>query len=171
MRRDVGVPCEAGFSMIEVLIAAAMLLIVALGVLPLFTQAMVNNTAGAESTRVANHARTRAEEFLQYPFNSASLLVPAGVTEREIDDYYAREEEAWFAGTVSDAASAGHDPLFTRTTTIRQFNVQDLTTPLDGGAPPGAVHVKEITVEIEGTRSAGPLGAGKRIAVRVHKSQ
>ncbi|HSL83576.1 MAG TPA: hypothetical protein VLF66_12445, partial [Thermoanaerobaculia bacterium] len=66
-------------------------------------------------------------------------------------------------------AEAGDVALFTRTTTVRQFRVNDLTAPLDGGEP---AHLKEITVAVEGSRESGHVfGAGKVIAVRVFKSQ
>ena len=41
---------ERGFSVVEALVAAAIILVIASGVLPMFTRAMVNNVAGNEST-------------------------------------------------------------------------------------------------------------------------
>ena len=46
----------------------------------------------------------------------------------------------------------------------------DLTAPLADTAPPANVHLKEITVTVQSTRS-GPLGVGKAITVRHFKSQ
>ena len=60
--------------------------------------------------------------------------------------------------------------IWTRTTTIRQFSVTDLTAPLADTAPAANVHLKEITVAVESARG-GPLGVGKRITVRLFKSQ
>lgn len=157
---------ERGFSLIEVLIAGVILMVIALGMVPLFTRAIASNVSGFSYTEVSNFARSRAEEFLQYPFNSPRLTVAAGDEALEIEDFYSEREDRW-----QETLDAGDTALFTRTTTIRQFGVTDLTNPLDGGVPPGAVHLKEITVEVEGIGLAGSLGTGKMIAVRVLKSQ
>ena len=154
-----------GFSLVEVLIASALLLIMATGILPLFTRSIVSNAEGYNHTQVANAARSRGEEFFQLPFNSEPLTLLAG-TERLYDEYYSKQNRVWIDGTVP----AGETALFTRTTTIRQYNVNDPATPLVSTAPPTTVHLKEIVVRVQSTR-VGPLGVGKQIAVRLLKSQ
>ena len=68
-RRPRDLPGRArGFTLVEVLIAAAILLVVALGILPLFMRSIVSNMEGSDHTQVANAARARAEEFFQLPF-------------------------------------------------------------------------------------------------------
>lgn len=157
---------EGGFSLIEVLVAALILGIIALGLVPLYTRAIRSNFEGFDYTRVSNFAKSRAESYLELPFNSAALTVPGGLKELTVTDYYSTNDHAWVA-----TLAAGDEALFTRTTTVRQFSVGDITDPLDGGKPPEVVHLKEITVAIQGNRSGGPLGTGKSIAVRVFKSQ
>ncbi len=49
---------EQGFSLVEVLIAAAIFLVVALGIVPLFAQAIVNNRSGADYTTATNLAKS-----------------------------------------------------------------------------------------------------------------
>jgi hypothetical protein len=115
---------------------------------------------------VSNFAKSRAEEFLQYPFNSASLTIAGGNTEREVEDFFSDQTHEWV-----DVLPDGEHALFTRTTTVRQFGIADLEDPLDGGTPLEAVHIKEITVTVEGRGLPGSLGTGKVISVRVMKSQ
>jgi len=167
---------QAGFSLIEGLIAALIALIIILGVLPLFALALRSNLSGAESTSVANLAQARAEEYYQYPFNdSPELTIPVGSDQLVVDEVWTREDDGWIAGTEASALADGKTPIWTRRTRVRQFNVNDLLAgegPLDGGADPQQVQLKEIEVAVAGTRQAGnPLGGGKALTVRVYKSQ
>jgi len=160
-------PGGAGFSMIEVMVAAAILLVIALGLVPLYTRSIRSNVEGFDYTQVSNFAKSRAEEYLQFPFSSTPLQVPGGATELQSQDFYSAADHEWV-----DTLTAGDVALFTRTTTVRQFSTGDVSTPLDGNAPPEVVHLKEITVEVEGSRAGGSaLGPGKTISVRVLKSQ
>lgn len=160
-----------GFSLIEVLVAAAILLVIALGTVPLFTRAMIANRSGSDSNRVANFTADRAEEFYQYPFGSEALTIAPGDTQRVYDEYFSKQDDRWQPGTAASAPT-GKTPLWSRTTTIRQFNVNDLSMPLDGGALLGEVQIKEIVVSVQAIRASGnPLGPGKRLAVRVYKAE
>jgi len=157
----------SGFSMIEVLVAALILVVIALGLVPLYSRAIRSNVEGFDYTQVSNSAKSRAEEFLQYAFNGEPLTLEDGKTEREYLDYYSAAQHEWVDTAPTDGS------LFTRTTTIRQFSVRDTNTPIPGGTTfSDAVHLKEITVEVEGTRAAeSVLGPGKTIMVRVFKAQ
>lgn len=160
----------AGFTLIEGLISAAILLAIAVGLMPLFTRAMINNQAGADFTQITNAARDRLEEFSQLPFTSEQLTLQAG-TERTYDEYFSQADKIWKDGTEADASAAGDQVLVTRVTTVRQFNVNDLETPLDSIAPPGSVQLKEITVVASLTRLGGPFGPGKQHTARLLKSR
>ncbi len=157
---------DGGFSLVEVLVASVILLVISLGMVPLFTRSITSNVEGFESTEVANHAKSRAEEFLQYDFNAPSLTLAVGNDAREIVDYYADQAGDWV-----DTVPAADVALFTRTTRVRQFSFSDLTTPLEGGTPLDAVHLKEIMVTIQGAGVGGSFGTDKQISVRVFKSQ
>lgn len=168
----------AGFSIVEVLIAAVIVLVIALGIVPLFTQAMAANVSGNDSTQVSNFARSRAEQFYQLEFNHPDLTIDAGNV-KTFDDYYSAATRTWVVG----APTAGDPALWLRTTNIRQYSVEAITDdPVDdrvlqlaealpGDADPGTVHFKEIEVLVESTREAGVLGPGRRIAVRLLKTQ
>lgn len=158
---------KGGFALVEVLVASVILLVIALGLIPLYTRSMQNNQQGFDYTKVSNFAKSRAEQYLQLPFDDPLLTVAGGTTETAVDDFYSQQKEEWVPGLGS-----GDLALFTRTTTVRQFSIGDLTTPLDGNALPEAVHLKEITVSVRGNRAAvSGFGPGKTIAVRVFKSQ
>lgn len=163
----------AGFSLIEVLVAGLILLVIALGLIPLYTRSIRSNVEGFDYTHVSNFAKSRAEELIQLPFNSARLTVPPGSEELAVCECYSPEQDRWIEEADCPATGSTCDvTLFTRTTTVRQFGVTDVTNPLPGDAPPEAVHLKEITVAVEGSREAGHvLGPGKNIAVRMLKSQ
>ena len=164
---------EQGFSLIEVLIAAGILLVVALGILPLFAQAIVNNRAGADYTQATNYAKSELERLYALPFSNPELRVQGAQTERV--QYFSLAAKVWIAG----AAPATDPPLWTRTTIIRQYGLGGLVDldkdgSLDPSWPEGTaeafIHVKEIEVRVESGRSGGPLGMGKRITLRVYKS-
>jgi hypothetical protein len=152
---------------VEVLIASFLLLFMILGTIPLFTASMTNNLAGKESSEVSNFARSRAEELYQLPFSSKPLEILAGTERRYLEVY---RQDAWSAvASLQPPLPAGTE--WTRETTIRQYSIGDLTDPLPAGSDPGQVHLKEIEVIVRGVRPGGVLGVGKRIGVRMFKSQ
>lgn len=173
IRRDKRYPqvTERGLSIVEVLIASALLLIIALGILPLFSRSIISNRQGLDSTEVSNMARTQMEEYAQLPFNHLMLTVPDGADELIVEQHFSEKDKKWKAG--KDPAG-GDTALFTRTTTIRQYGIDPsapsgLTAKITGGDPPATIHLKEIQVNVLG-RAGGPLGPQKQITVRVFKS-
>lgn len=164
---------QRGMSIVEVVLASLILLILALGIIPLFTRSMASNASGADSTEVSNMATERAESMLQLPFDSVDLTLPDGEISLVTNEVYTREDEEFIPGTAADAVSAGKQPLWTRTTTVQQFNVNDLTNPIPGspaGTPDPSAQIKQIEVTVAGLREGGPLGASKSLTVRVMKS-
>lgn len=176
---------EAGFSLIEGLVAVGLLLLIAVGVLPLFTQAIINNVEGQSSTDAANFGRSTLEEYFQLPFDSASLDVPAGLDEGVVDDFYTSSLDGDSKPTPpyswQQVPAAGTRVLWNRTTTVRQYGVPDISgmpsdeavplidAPLPGGTLPGSVHLKEIQVDLASSRQESPLGGGATISLRVLK--
>jgi hypothetical protein len=164
----------AGFSTIEALLAGVLLLIMSLGVLPLFTQSLSNNRQGKLASDATNEARSELERLTQLSFESAELVVPAGSEVLESVSYVSDEMRRWIALAYYNDGTDGFR-LFTRTTTFRQYNFEALEDELlesdealDGGAPRGEVHFKEILVQVEaeGLR-AGP---NKRVTLRTIKT-
>ena len=142
---------EQGLTLIEIMFASLLFLAVALGVVPMFTQSMVSNASGNDSTKAANFARARAEELTQYPFNHQDLTVEAG-SEKVLEEYYTSNDAQWHAYPVPD----GKNAEWSRTTTIRQYNVDaldddrvEIAEALPAGADPSFIHLKEIQVSVE----------------------
>lgn len=169
----------AGFSVVESLIAALILLIIALGIIPLFARALRDNTAGADATQATNHGRASLEEYQQLPFNNQALTLAPGALALSRDESWAQgnqdafgdDDEGWWPGTAS-----GHGlVLWTRTTTVRQYGINDLddgrlNSPLAGGTQPAFVHFKEVEVRLESERPLeSPLGPGRQVVFRVLK--
>ncbi|HET9228074.1 MAG TPA: hypothetical protein VFR31_15470 [Thermoanaerobaculia bacterium] len=174
--RGESVSSTAGFSVVESLIASLILLIIALGLIPLFARALRDNTAGADATQASNHGRARLEEYQQLPFNNQALTLAAGSTTLGRSESWAQGtgnvgDEGWFDGTPSGRGLL----LWTRTTTVRQFGINDLddgrlNDPLPGGTQPAYVHFKEVEVRLESERpDASPLGPGRVVTFRVVK--
>lgn len=164
---------EHGFSFLEVMIASAVFLIVAVGLLPLFARSVSNNLGGREATDVANLGKSRVEEMFQLTYNHPLLTVPAGQTVLVANSYFSKKDNVWKTGTetATDPAS------WTRVTRVRQYSISDLqgdftfNNPLDGSAPPGQVHIKEIEVEVVPGRDNRQLGPVKQLTLRMLKAE
>ncbi|MCH9648549.1 MAG: prepilin-type N-terminal cleavage/methylation domain-containing protein [Deltaproteobacteria bacterium] len=78
LRRRRGILPQAGFSLVEGLVAMAILLIIVLGLIPLFTQSMVNNVAGRHLTMASNFAADFFEDRVQKPFNNEDITMDVG---------------------------------------------------------------------------------------------
>ena len=183
---------ERGTSLVEVLVAALLLVIVALGLVPLLTRAMASNVSGADSTTVSNYAKTGAENLRQASFFWQELIVPAGQTEG-LQTYYwtrgdGREVGDGMEGWVRMAAAPDPDTILPppggrgavpgrRNTRVHYYNINDLSAdsrfndPLDGGIDPIFVHLKDYEVEVEGVDTSSIiLGERRRIIVRTLKA-
>jgi Tfp pilus assembly protein PilV len=174
---------EAGFSLIEALIAAAILLIIALGLLPVFSRAINDNVTGNDATQATNGSRTELEELLQMPFNNQRVVVAAGQTKTETKDFYTRAKADASTGAyeIGDATegwtadATGRGPvLWNRTTTVQQYGITDLNdgkldTPLDGSTQANFVHLKQIQVQIDNPKK-DLFGNGQGITLTVIKA-
>jgi len=171
---------EAGFNLIEMLIGIALLFIIAIGVVPLFSRAATLNSFGRESTTVAGYGRTVQEQYAQLPFAAQQLTLNAG-TERLDNEFWVPVPvtssdpndpvDAALGQWVAEASLAGRQPQWERELRVRQFSVNDLNddgefnTPLDATSDFNFVHLKEVQVEVSGLREGGPLGKSRRVVI------
>lgn len=155
---------EAGFSIIEGLIAALLLLIVTLGILPLFSRSMNNNVKGNDSTRQASGATDAFETSIGLPFNSGAMTVPGGSTSVVVTETIALKRIASPTGGADQAISSvweplgslGSDdqPLMNRRRTLQQYSFDDYNdnhvfdNPLNGDTEPRLVHLKVIDIDL-----------------------
>ena len=163
---------ERGFSLIEALIGAALLLIVVVGVLPLYARSMIDNTAGADYTRVTTFASSAAEQLYQAGFNDPTMTLTGASTSLTTPEYYSETTKRWLP--LSGSAPAGTHWL--RTTTVRQYDEPDgvddgiFNMPLPGNTFPTAVHVKEVQVQVISASAAiGALGGRRQMDMRYLK--
>jgi Tfp pilus assembly protein PilV len=187
MREDLpaGAVSERGFTVIEGLVATALLLIVAIGILPLFANSILNNTRGSDSTTASNFGKTAVENLSQQTFNSPDLTIAGGSTQKLTNEWWKPG-----AGPINDstqgwqatAPSAATFTTWTRATSIKEYGVRDilttqdpvagslqgvLTTALDGGTQPNFVQLKLITVTVQSSKinTVNTLGGGSRGAI------
>jgi len=161
---------EAGFSLLETLIAAALLLMVLIGILPLFERSRLNIVQGGEANRSANAVVDVSERMLSLPFNNfgKNLAAGAGVFSRVDTDFWLLDADVWDA-----AVPVGDTAQLTRQLTVEQFNSSALeddllvgfeggTAPtneaLNGDALPGTVHLKRFHVRMTSPRTEGGAG-------------
>jgi prepilin-type N-terminal cleavage/methylation domain-containing protein len=161
---------QRGFSMIEALIAAALIGAVAVGVIPLWTRAMTDNMAGADYTRVTNYAKSKEEELAHLDQATAANQVQTG-TQRQIVEYMDPATGRWIATKPLTALT-----YWTRTTTITLYGVHDtdanglLNSPLPAGSDPKAVHVVQTQVQVQSMSAIGAIGTRRSTIIRYYKS-
>jgi type II secretory pathway pseudopilin PulG len=146
---------EVGMSLVEVLIAVAIMMVIALSIIPLFVRAIRQNREGATYTEVTNVARSALEEMVRHDFNSPELTIDAG-TQKRTKQVYDRGLQRWVDSTASLPAPSdpGKPHLYERWITVEQFHGGDfnddgyLDTPLPAGTNPMQVQIKRIRVQV-----------------------
>jgi prepilin-type N-terminal cleavage/methylation domain-containing protein len=147
----------AGFSLIEVLIASALLLAVAVGVLPLFTRSLTNNLEGNEATQMSNGAVDSLEDMAGERFNAESATWTGVATDMTTAwEFQVVESDEWKA-----AVDAGEEAQYSRRMVLRQFQLRSggVLVPVAGSTPSGFVHLKEVRVQLRNHRLLRAAGA------------
>lgn len=175
MRKARSMRSSGGFSLVEVLVASFFLLVVLLGVLPVFTRSMVSNQMAYDNTRAAAFARSEMESYMTAPFDSALMSVPTGQSTLEIEQYYDTTDpldEKWVTGVPPSTASYE----WTRKITIRQFHISAIDNAVldDGEAQAGDahssnVHLKQVLIEVQRGKSS-LLGPPRQIVLNTIRS-
>lgn len=181
-RRGAGRAANGGFSLIEVLVASLLLLVIALGLIPLFTRAMLDNANGRDATTATNFDRTHLETMSAIPFDFAKMTVPNGQPYLEAKEFYSRGDitidsdsgEGWKTGTPSSYLDRAR---WTRRTRVRQYQAIDVknhvfASPKVGGTEEAFVQIKEVEAMIEGlnqdkTMIGNILGGGPQVTFRL----
>ena len=177
---------EKGLTVVELMIAALLILVTVLGVLPLFYRSRINNAMGEDSTQLSNLAKSRLEEYSRLPFDAPELTLPDGQQTLQTVEYWVRSEKRFTTVQPDDETIDGQNTRFRRTTTVRQYSLEaltddgslfigDLDNPeneaLPGGTDAKFIQVKEIRVLVESfVRPDGNNGwsgvPGRRILVQ-----
>lgn len=195
MKRRSASLAAGGFTVLEFLIAAFILLVVLVSIIPIFTRSIASNLSGEESTQASIHGRSSMEMEAQRAFNNWTIEITAG-SELTSDEYWTRGDphlvgdEGWISGQLPGDT----EDKWTRTVTVRQFQIlgvedqdgdgvvetieglQDLDddgyfdNPLPAGTTRQAVHLKEFMVQMANERAAGVLGVPSDLLLRYLKS-
>lgn len=151
---------EAGVTLIELLVALALLAFVLLGITPLFMASVKSNYSGNEYTSINMLARDRLEQLMNLPFNDGQLSpgthgndLPAALPDPI---------------TGLPPTSGGVRNPFTVCYQVFQYQIPTLVatgasfTPIAVTDPNHTYHYRRIEVTVES--STGPLGIGTRKA-------
>lgn len=169
---------EQGFSLIEALIATGILLLIAIGIIPLFATSILNNSRGSDSTTATNHDRSQLEDMMQIPFNSPILTLGGAATQTESDEWWAPGD----TGMLNDSTEGWRSVLpttgfvpWTRQTIVSQYQVSALDAGAlqtgaaeNGSTQPNNVQLKLIQVEVDSGRKG--LNSGEKVVMQVIKA-
>ncbi len=169
---------NAGFSLIEMLVAAALLMFIALGLIPLFVQAMRDNETGSDLTTATSGNKSKLEESSQVPMSSPDLVPDMGSTQHLARDSWTQGDatkindrnEGWWAGVPSDKGRI----LWKREMQVYQYSMSSLDKQrqdyvlapnerLPGGTNPIYAPLKEVEVVVESESRSAILGGGRRM--------
>lgn len=190
-RRRSAISSEAGFSIIEGLVSMAVLLIVVVGLIPLFTQSMINNLAGSHMTQATNFATDGFEEIFELNFEDGRLTLADGSNGLRIAELFGSGQqvgvpleeqridldEATAVALDTDvvladfSVGARASAEWMRVITVRQFPIsatrdQQLTVDeqLAGDFPANAVNLKLVEITVVSVRDGNIFGQGRTTA-------
>ena len=163
---------ESGLSLVEALIAVALIGLIAVGIIPMFTRAMSDNLAGADYTRVTNFAKSKEEDFSRMTFNQQAIQLTTG-NDLMSTEYMDPANLQWSQTKPSSLLA-----IWTRNTDISQYSINDsdsngnysFTNKLASGTSPLAIHVRQSQVQVQSSSAAGPLGARRATTIRYLKA-
>jgi prepilin-type N-terminal cleavage/methylation domain-containing protein len=166
---------QAGLTLIEALIALAILSMLAIGLLPLFTQSITRTTQGGSYTVATNAARSALERYLQLDFNAPELTLAPGQTQLVSAEAWDYSLRTWIPANPAGAGPAGTQ--WRRVITVEQYSAADLledgrlTEPLPGDAPADVVQLKLIRVRSESLLGDTPIfGRPTRVTLEAIKA-
>jgi Tfp pilus assembly protein PilV len=117
---------EAGFTVVEGLIAALLLAVILVGILPLIDRAKQNNLQGNDATYESNAIVDRLETLYSLPFFHVDLTLADGATSLTADDWFLQSTRVWTETEPTDS-----DKRYTRSSTVEYFSSEDLENELD----------------------------------------
>lgn len=186
-------PRQAGFSLVEGLIATALLLVIAVSVLPIFMRALDSNLSGGRSSQLSTFVHADIEAVNQEPVDQDAWEVGGTGT-----GVLALGEDFWDIGPPLPNLYLGDEQwvdteldatgpsslMWSREIEIRKYSLADIqvligTDPTTGLVTSGVspllfddpltddteAHLAEFRVTIKEKRDALPAASGKRITV------
>lgn len=172
---------EAGFTVVEGLVAAAILLLIAIGLLPLFARSILNNARGSDYTQATSHATSNLEDLQRLPFDNNDIALAADAENaqavRYTDANFGTGRPVTEADWSATAPLPGDETLWVRSTEVRQFGISALDDgvirddeALPGGTAPIFVQLKQIEVEMASGKADSAIGGISPMRFRLLKS-
>lgn len=124
---------QGGFSLIETLIAAALLFVVAVSILPLFSRALQSNVAGGWSTMMTNFVGESLESANQMVLDHQDLDLPVGGVLDLGAQYWSSGGNSSDSNLIIGDESWGDDPagpgfvLWMRRAKVRKYSFADIS--------------------------------------------
>jgi prepilin-type N-terminal cleavage/methylation domain-containing protein len=149
---------EAGLTLIEMLIAVALLGIVLLGIAPLFIASVRSNYAGNEYTSIHNLARDRLEQLMNLPIADAQLTV--GAHANDLPGFLPDPATGTLPSTIVNPIQRTYTVAH-YTSTGGASGTPYTLTDVGAGVP---YEFKRIDVTVTSTNGGSGLGIGQRTA-------
>lgn len=167
----------SGYSLIEVLVVAVVVLLILLGLVPLFSQSMMSNLEGWNATEAISFGRTELEEKSALELDRPDLVPVGSDLEKQLEAVWNQVERRWVDPDSSEVPSL---VLWQRDTRVRRYSISDLVgppdeerafdTPLAADIDPRFVHFREINVWVEHQKETENLGFNRGLDVTVLRS-
>ena len=130
------------------------LLIIALGLIPVFAQAIRNNETGSDYLQATNGNKSRLEESSSLSVNHQSLVLPIGATEGQVVESYAQGDrnqigdaaEGWWSGAPVDKGQI----LWTRTTRVHVYSRVENSRAMLSSMPNACLTSSPVSARVSG---------------------
>jgi prepilin-type N-terminal cleavage/methylation domain-containing protein len=149
---------EAGLTLIEMLIAVALLGIILLGIAPLFIASVRSNYAGNEYTSIHNLARDRLEQLMNLPVADPQLTV--GTHGNDLPPFLPNPATGTLPSTIINPLQRSYTVAHYTSTGGASGTAYTLTD-VGAGVP---YQFKRIDVTVTSTSGGTGLGIGQRTA-------
>ncbi len=147
---------EAGLTLVEMLIAVALLGIILLGIAPLFLASVKSNYAGNEYTSIHNLARDRLEQLMNLPVTDPQLTVGS----------HTNDLPAFLPDPVTGTLPSTIVNPLTRTYTVAHYRsaggVSGSAYTLTDVGPGVPYEFKRIDVTVSSNNGGTGIGIGQR---------
>lgn len=152
---------QAGLTLVELLIAVALLGIVLLGIAPLFIASVRSNYSANEYTSIHNLARDRLEQLMNLPVTDAQLSAATATFPDDLPTTLPDPNTGVPPSTVLSPFSRTYTVNHFRSTIPAAPGAAYVLTPVAAGQP---YDFKEITVTVTSSSGGTNLGIGARTA-------
>jgi prepilin-type N-terminal cleavage/methylation domain-containing protein len=163
---------EAGVTLVELLIAVALMGIILLGIAPLFIASVKSNYSAQEYTSIHNLARDRLEQLMNLPITDPQLVASPCASPMS----YPNDLPLTLPDPTTGVPPSNVKNTLTRTYTVQLFRFPIVDISLPGAVPSGSpfvstcvdppnqYHYKRIDVTVISSTIGAGFGIGQRAA-------